>query len=67
MSTDPKTLQQLEEPKGGASPLEWSTISNVHGKALEGQDLVKQLQTLSAPEGVTPLEWSTISNIHAKA
>ena len=64
MSSDPKDLQRLKEANDGASAMDWSTVSNVHHPAMNSQDLVKQLQTLSAPGGVTPMEWSTVSNVH---
>jgi hypothetical protein len=69
MSKDPKILQQMLEGRGGASLMEWSTVSNVHTKmaALDNPEVVKQLQTLSAPQSATLMEWSTVSNVHTKA
>ena len=78
MTDNVKDLQQLAEAKGGATPLEWSTISNTHGgqalavantqsAALDtgaAINLIKQLQQLPQHGDASPLDWSTISNTH---
>lgn len=73
---DIKLLQQLAESKGGASAMDWSTISHTHGggAALAPQNhnldpkktgsSVHELQELAAPTGASTLEWSTISHTH---
>lgn len=79
MTTDVKALQQLVEASGGASALDWSTISHTHGGGnltVQGTNgdikdaialtvtLVKQLQELPHAAEVSPMEWSTISHTH---
>lgn len=78
MNDSVKSLQQLTETLGGASTLEWSTISHTHGKNAavgvnamnadidtnDAFSLVKQLQALAPPNEASPLEWSTISHTH---
>jgi hypothetical protein len=80
MADNVKDLQQLAEAKGGATPLEWSTISHTHGghtlavanpqnAAIDtggAINLVKQLQELPHRGDVSPLEWSTISHTHTR-
>ena len=80
MTTDVKALQQLVEASGGATTMDWSTISHTHGGgtavAVQGAsgdiretmeltvNLVKQLQQLPQAAGATTDEWSTISHTH---
>ncbi|MGJ4902322.1 hypothetical protein ACQR0V_12185 [Bradyrhizobium sp. HKCCYLS2058] len=76
MADNVKELQQLAEAAGGASTLEWSTISHTHGGAAavnaqnvaidikDGINFVRQLQQLPQPAGAQPLDWSTISHTH---
>lgn len=65
-----KQLQQLAEAKGGATALDWSTISHTHGGGAESPQnanfafKVQDLQQLAQPTGATVLEWSTISHTH---
>ncbi|MEQ8288725.1 MAG: hypothetical protein RIB78_03265 [Gammaproteobacteria bacterium] len=64
-ASNPKSLQKMQE--SAVTPLEWSTISNVHGggpKAIDDSELLKKMQTLSASANPVPLDWSTISNVH---
>ncbi|MGO7634188.1 hypothetical protein [Rhizobium leguminosarum] len=77
MANEVRDLQQLAEAKGGASTMDWSTISHTHGggpTVVEGQyaalspresiDFIKQLQQLPQAGDASPMEWSTISHTH---